>query len=48
MCVCIMPRTVTTVAVHPERAEALREYRDQRDLPNMDAAVESVLAEVDA
>jgi len=42
-----MPRTVTTVAVHPKRAEALREYRDQRDLPNMDAAVESVLSEVD-
>ena len=43
-----MPRTVTTVAVHPDRAEALREYRDDRELPNMDAAVESVLKEVDS
>ena len=42
-----MPRTVTTVAVHPDRAEALREYRDQQELPNMDAAIESVLSEVD-
>lgn len=34
---------ITTVSVHPDRAEALREYRDQRDLPSLDAAVEELL-----
>lgn len=43
-----MPRTVTTLSVHPDRAEALRQIRDSRELPNMDAALETVLSEVDA
>jgi hypothetical protein len=38
-----MPSTITTVSVHPERAEALREYRDERELPSMDAALEELL-----
>lgn len=38
-----MPRTVTTVSVHPKKAEALREIRDERDLPNLDAALGEVL-----
>jgi hypothetical protein len=43
-----MPRIRTTVAVHPDQAEQLRSIKDERDLPNMDAAVASILAEVDA
>lgn len=38
-----MATTITTVSVHAERAEALREYRDEHDLPSMDAALESLL-----
>lgn len=41
-----MPRTVTTLSVHPDRAEALRQIRDERNLPNMDAALDEVLQEV--
>jgi len=36
---------MTTVSVHPERAEALREYRDANELPTMDAALEELLKE---
>lgn len=38
-----MPRTVTTVSVHPDRAEKLREIRDAEGLPNLDAALGEVL-----
>lgn len=41
-----MPRTVTTLSVHPDRAEKLRQIRDDRDLPNIDAALSEVLEEV--
>jgi hypothetical protein len=40
-----MPRTLTTISVHPDRAEALRELRDERDLPNLDAALGEVLSQ---
>jgi len=40
-----MPRTVTTLTVHPDRAERLRKIRDERDLPNLDAALGTVLDE---
>ena len=40
-----MARTVTTVAVHPDRAEELKEVRDDHDLPNLDAALGRVLKE---
>lgn len=39
-----MATTITTVSVHPERAEALREYRDDRGLSSMDAALEELLS----
>jgi hypothetical protein len=42
-----MPRTVTTVSVHPSRAEMLRQIKRSRDLPTMDAALATVLDEVD-
>ncbi len=38
-----MAVTITTVSVHAERAEALREYRDTHGLPSMDAALEELL-----
>lgn len=38
-----MATTTTTVTVHAERAEALREFRDENDLPSMDAALEELL-----
>lgn len=40
-----MPRTITTLSVHPDRAEKLREIRDERNLPNLDAALGEVLRE---
>jgi len=40
-----MPRTITTLSAHPDRAERLREIRDERDLPNLDAALGEVLRE---
>ena len=40
-----MPRTVTTLSVHPDRAEELREVRDKHDLPSLDAALGRVLKE---
>lgn len=42
-----MARTITTVSVHAERAEALREYRDDHDLPSMDAALAELLSRHD-
>ncbi|WP_254538942.1 hypothetical protein [Halomarina litorea] len=38
-----MATTITTISVHAERAEALREVRDEHDLPSMDAALEELL-----
>jgi hypothetical protein len=38
-----MATTITTVSVHAERADALRAYRDEHDLPSMDAALEELL-----
>lgn len=38
-----MATTITTISVHPDRAEALREFRDRRDLPTLDAAVGELL-----
>ena len=38
-----MATTITTVSVHPERAEMLREVRDTHELPSMDAALEELL-----
>lgn len=38
-----MATSITTVSVHPERAEMLREFRDDRDLSSMDAALEELL-----
>ena len=38
-----MATTITTVSVHADRAEALREYRDEHELPSMDAALEDLL-----
>lgn len=38
-----MPRTVTTVSVHPDRADKLREIRDEEGLPNLDAALGEIL-----
>jgi len=38
-----MPSTITTVSVHPDRAEALREVRDERELSSIDAALEELL-----
>lgn len=40
-----MATTITTVSVHAERAKALREYRDEHELPSMDAALEQLLSD---
>jgi len=40
-----MATTITTVSVHAERAEALRNYRDTHELKSMDAALEQLLSE---
>jgi hypothetical protein len=40
-----MATTTTTVTVHAERAEGLREYRDEHELPSMDAALEQLLSD---
>jgi hypothetical protein len=34
---------ITTLSVHPQRANRLREFRDEEDLPSIDAAVEELL-----
>jgi len=41
-----MPRTITTLSVHPDRADRLRKIKQEQGLPNMDAALETVLEEV--
>lgn len=46
-CMNVMPRTVTTVSIHPDRAAHLRSIRDERDLPNLDEALAAILEEVD-
>lgn len=38
-----MGSRITTVSVHPDRADALREVRDENDLPNLDAALGMLL-----
>jgi len=38
-----METQITTVSVHPERAEELREFRDERELSSLDAALEELL-----
>jgi hypothetical protein len=42
-----MPTTITTVSVHPNRAARLREFRDERGVSSMDAALETLLNEAD-
>lgn len=37
----------TTISVHPDQRKRLAEVRDERDLSNMDAALEEVLKEYD-
>ena len=34
---------ITTVTVHPDRAERLRQFRDEHNLSSMDAALDKVL-----
>lgn len=36
---------ITTISVHPERASDLRSYRDEHELPSMDAALGQLLSE---
>ena len=36
---------LTTISVHPQRADELREIRDERELKSMDAALEALLEE---
>ena len=43
-----MPRTTTTLSVHPERAARLKEVRDDNSLPNLDAALQQVLEDAGA
>lgn len=38
-----MATTITTVSVDPKNADRLREIRDEKDLPSMDAALEELL-----
>jgi hypothetical protein len=33
----------TTVSVDPERAQGLKNFRDEHELPSMDAALEELL-----
>jgi len=42
-----MARTVTTLSVHPDRAERLHNIKRQEGLPSLDAALAAVLEEVD-
>lgn len=34
---------VTTISVHPDRADSLRRLRDEQDLPSMDAALKELV-----
>jgi hypothetical protein len=38
-----MATEISTVSVHPDRHEALRDVRDENDLPSLDAALGKVL-----
>jgi hypothetical protein len=40
-----MATQITTVSVHPERAEELRRIRDEHDLASMDDALEEILSQ---
>jgi hypothetical protein len=40
-----MAVTRTTVTVHPDRADGLRDFRDANDLPSMDAALAELLSQ---
>jgi len=42
-----MPTEITTVTVRPERADALREFRDENGLSSLDAAVGELLAQAE-
>ena len=39
-----MATTITTLSVHPETAQKVRDHRDERDFPNLDAALEDLLS----
>ena len=43
-----MPVEITTVTVRPDRAERLRQVRDERELNSMDKALDEILSEVNA
>lgn len=38
-----MPSRITTLSVHPDRAEQLRELRDEEELDTLDAALDELL-----
>jgi len=38
-----MGMKITTVSVHPERAEGLREFRDENELESLDDALGELL-----
>jgi len=40
-----MAHKVTTLSVHPDRAERLRDIRDEQELGSLDAALEQLLNE---
>lgn len=42
-----MPMEITTVTVRPERADALRQFRDENELSSLDAAVEELLTKAE-
>jgi len=43
----MMPVELTTISVHPDRADRLRQVRDERELRSMDKALDEILPEVD-
>jgi hypothetical protein len=40
-----MPSTITTITVRPDRAERLKEFRDERELSSLDAALDELLSQ---
>lgn len=38
---------ITTISVHPDAAEQLRDFRDENDLANLDSAVRELLNRAD-
>lgn len=34
---------VTTISVHPDRRDGLKQYRDEHELPTLDAALAELL-----